>query len=143
MSTLLSSAWKDLPVKEKFFSFKGRLNRQLFISLTLMTWILAFAIARLSALSRTAAGDTIGYIYVALAVLLAIPTTLMTLSIAVRRWHDLGKSWRCVFLNIGCSFILPLSALLYMYLFCTKGTTGDNAYGPDPLQPADATEQDN
>ncbi len=126
--------WQQLSIKDKFFSFHGRLNRKLFITLTVMTWVLAFGISRLSALSRSAADPATSYLYIALAVALAVPTMLMTLSIAIRRWHDLGKSWLCIFHDIGCSFMLPLSALLYMYLFCTKGTTGENQYGPDPLQ---------
>lgn len=53
--------------------------------------------------------------------LLIIPGT----AIAVRRLHDTDRSgWWVLLLFINLIF------------FCQKGTTGDNRFGPDPLQNA-------
>ncbi len=54
---------------------------------------------------------------------------LPSLAVAVRRLHDLDKSgW---FVLIG---LIPLIGLIILIVwYCTKGTTGPNRFGPDPL----------
>lgn len=49
--------------------------------------------------------------------------------VTVRRFHDLDKSgW---FMLIA---LIPIvGAILMLIWFCTKGTVGDNRFGPDPL----------
>ena len=42
--------------------------------------------------------------------------SVLQLGLALRRFHDLDRSWGSLFL-----------------LFCKKGTAGDNRFGPDPL----------
>lgn len=54
---------------------------------------------------------------------------LPMLSVTVRRLHDIDKSgwWHLVVL-------IPLAGPIIMLVFAaTKGTHGDNFYGPDPL----------
>jgi len=54
---------------------------------------------------------------------------LPNLGVGVRRLHDTGRSgWWWL---IG---LIPLIGLIVLIVFfATKGTEGDNAYGPDPL----------
>ena len=51
------------------------------------------------------------------------------ISVYVRRLHDINKSgW---WFWMAC---IPLIGLIVILVwFCTKGTTGDNRFGPDPL----------
>ena len=52
-----------------------------------------------------------------------------SIAIGVRRLHDHDKSgWMCLII-----FIPIFGGLYLLYLFVTKGTTGPNRFGPDPL----------
>ena len=51
-----------------------------------------------------------------------------SLAVAVRRLHDCDRS--------GWWFLLgfvPIANILLLVWLCTKGTTGPNQYGPDPI----------
>ena len=49
--------------------------------------------------------------------------------VAIRRMHDKDKSgWWLLII-----FVPLLGALYILYLFVTRGTQGDNRFGPDPL----------
>lgn len=64
-----------------------------------------------------------------LSVILWVVFLLPGLAVYFRRLHDVNKSawwWLIAFTIIG--LIFPL-----FYWTCTKGTTGDNRFGPDPL----------
>ncbi len=65
---------------------------------------------------------------IALAVLnLAI--LLPSISVIVRRLHDVGRSGWWYFIGL-----VPLvGPILLLVWFCTRGTTGQNRFGPDPL----------
>jgi uncharacterized membrane protein YhaH (DUF805 family) len=54
---------------------------------------------------------------------------LPTLSVAVRRLHDQDRSGWAVLVGI----IPIIGWIIWIIWACTKGTTGDNRYGPDPL----------
>lgn len=49
--------------------------------------------------------------------------------VAIRRMHDKDKSgwWLLI------SFVPIIGVLYLLYLFVTRGTVGDNRFGPDPL----------
>ena len=67
-----------------------------------------------------------------LATILSLATLLPTISVAVRRLHDVGKSgwWLLVM------FVPLLGALYLIFLYVQRGTEGRNIYGPDPLESA-------
>lgn len=127
--------WEEQSLKTKLFTFHGRLSRQHYIYLTILTWILASGISYLLHTASDSLGTLSGGICLIAAVILAIPTTIISLSIAVRRWHDLNKSGQYVLINICCAFAVFLSIFLYAYLFIAKGTPGKNLYGPNPAEP--------
>jgi Predicted membrane protein len=53
-----------------------------------------------------------------------------SLSLMVRRLHDLNKSWTWIFIL----FIPLVNFLFYLYLLFAKGTVGSNRFGDDPLE---------
>ncbi len=62
----------------------------------------------------------LGYLAIVLAILLAIPT----ISLSIRRLHDVDKSaW---FLLVS---VIPFGSLYLLYLYAKAGTPGDNRYG--------------
>ncbi len=66
-----------------------------------------------------------GWVYLLVALALLLPG----LAVLVRRLHDTNHSgwWYWILL-------VPLiGAILLLVWFCSRGTNGDNAYGPDPL----------
>src|SRR5207244_826126 len=65
-----------------------------------------------------------------LSTLFSLLTFLPGLSMAVRRLHDTDRSgwW---FLIV---FIPIIGIIVFLVWACTKGTAGDNRFGPDPLR---------
>ena len=60
------------------------------------------------------------------------------LAVSVRRLHDIGKSGFWYFI-----FLVPIvGVILLLVWFCTKGTDGDNDYGPDPLAKVEESDPD-
>lgn len=112
--------WEEQSLKTKLFTFHGRLSRRHYIYLTILTWVLAGAISYLLHTASATLGTMTGGICLIVAVILAIPTTIISLSIAVRRWHDLNKSWQYVLINVCCAFAGVFSLFLYAYLFIAK-----------------------
>ncbi len=56
-------------------------------------------------------------------------TLLPNISVMVRRLHDTGRSGGWWFIGL-----IPMIGLIVLIIFtASKGTDGDNAYGPDPL----------
>ena len=53
-----------------------------------------------------------------------------SISLVVRRLHDLNKSWTWIFIL----FIPLVNFLFYLYLLFAKGTVGSNRFGDDPLE---------
>ena len=62
----------------------------------------------------------------------ALITLLPSLAVAVRRLHDLGKSGWFVLINL----IPIIGWIIFIVWAATKGTTGENRFGGDPLAAA-------
>ena len=69
-------------------------------------------------------GHLIGPFYILYFLFSIIPS----LSIAVRRLHDVGKSGSYLFLGL-----IPLAGLYLIALYCTKGEDEENDYGDKPV----------
>lgn len=67
-----------------------------------------------------------------IAVVYLLATACPSIGVGVRRLHDTGKSgwWMLT------TFIPFVGSFVLLALMVPKGTTGDNQYGPDPLQTA-------
>lgn len=112
---------KDRTLKEQFFSYKGRLNRLRFIKRILLIWII---ISIISSLRVTDPGSMNIF-----ATIISIPFIVSYFMLVIRRLHDLNRTGLC------CLWLcVPLINILFLiYVYCFKGTSGSNKYGPDPL----------
>ena len=100
---------------KKYADFNGRARRKEFWYFILFFYILVF----LAAFIGGALHIGLGLYYICV-----LACLVPSISVAVRRMHDVGKSgWYC---------IIPIYSLI---LACTDGTKGTNEYGPDPKRP--------
>ena len=106
-------------VKVNYANFSGRARRREYWGFTLFAYI---SIIILTILAKSIPIFGIPYLIFCLGIF--IPS----LSIAVRRLHDVGKSgWFLLLLLIP--FVGPIWLLV---LNCTDGVVGENEYGPNP-----------
>ena len=108
-----------LAALKKYAVFGGRARRKeywMFYLFVVICEVIAFILS-----TFTKAGVVL-YIIISLAIILP------SLSVLVRRLHDLGKSGAWFFI----SFIPFIGSIWLLILTCTEGTKGANAYGEDP-----------
>lgn len=138
-------------LKAKYFRFSGRIQRRPFIfrTLILMFAQFMFSIILYSKIVESILINHTDYaiIFGIIFVLLTIPAVWSQLSLGVRRCHDINKTGSLFIIPFLCylgSYILPvlgqdtavtavqsIMAVSYLGLFTVKGTSGDNAYGPE------------
>ena len=120
----------------QYMTFRGRAARSEFWFFALFSSIcsvvaiiidniLGTQFKNIDPLSGGEEGSLYGYIYLLVALGLFIPY----LSVFVRRLHDNNRSgwWYWILL-------VPLIGVILLIVWlCSKGTDGDNEYGPDPL----------
>ncbi|BEV72952.1 MULTISPECIES: DUF805 domain-containing protein [unclassified Paludibacterium] len=105
------------------FTFQGRLNRgQLLIRLLGLAAFNLLMYGIIFALGHLAGSDTLVW---GLMTLVAVPSILASLSLHVRRWHDLDRSGWHVVLNL----IPYVGGLVFLYILLAPGSDGDNHYG--------------
>lgn len=98
-----------------YANFKGRATRPEFWYFYLFYVVIVYG------------GNWFGYYmfdYRLLGSILGLPLLIPFLACGARRLHDINES--------GWFMLIPLYNLV---LFATKGTEGDNKYGPDPKAP--------
>lgn len=122
-----------LHVLQNFKNFSGRARRKEYWMYTLIYMpILFLAMFADNALGTTFQMDVMGqsvdigygWIYVIVALLHFLPS----LSVVVRRLHDVGKSgWFYLII------LIPLIGIIWMLvLLVSNGNVGENKYGADP-----------
>lgn len=122
-----------LHVLQNFNNFSGRARRKEYWMYTLIYMpILFLAMFADNALGTTFQMDVMGqsvdigygWIYVIVALLHFLPS----LSVVVRRLHDVGKSgWFYLII------LIPLLGIIWMLvLLVSNGNVGENKYGADP-----------
>lgn len=131
-----------MPLK-RYFDFKGRSRRKEYWSWVLFVVIFYFVLMYLDAalgLGGTATGyaegGSIGFNMTGglLTILFLLATFIPGLAVSVRRLHDVGKSGWMLLIAL-----VPLIGAIYLiYQYVQPGTTGPNAYGPDPKGAANA-----
>ena len=116
------------------FNFQGRANRAKFWLVSLGVLIVEMILFGVLGGGAMMSGDmpslsSFGAMGV-VAALVLIVAVWISLAVAVKRWHDRGKSGWWVLI----AFVPVIGGLWYI-VECgfLKGTTGANAYGPDPL----------
>ena len=114
-------------VQNNYVNFSGRARRSEYWYFILCYYIIAIlAVVIDNALGL--ANDLTGYGFITLAVTLG--HILPSLSLVVRRLHDVGKSgWFYLI-----AFIPIIGGIWLFVLFCTEGTRGENKYGADPKE---------
>lgn len=113
---------KSQGIREKFFSFKGRVNRRNF-------WIRNFILGIIYLILYLVLDNSYEYSDVLFGLLLnfiVYPILwIASLSLSARRWHDLDKSGFYILTHI---FIIP-----GIYCAFKKGTDGINKYGQEDI----------
>ena len=115
-------------IKELFFTVQGRLNRKPFLLRGLVLGILSLILSSvMGGLAETS--STVLHLVSLLMLPLILVCAAGSLTLIIRRWHDLGKSgWFTLLLLIPL-----LNFVVMLYLWFVRGTAGPNAYGEDPL----------
>jgi uncharacterized membrane protein YhaH (DUF805 family) len=65
--------------------------------------------------------------------LASLALLLPDVAVSVRRLHDVDRKWPWLLI-----YFTVIGAIVLLVWFCTKGTTGTNRFGPDPLDPEPA-----
>ena len=72
-----------------------------------------------------------GDVGVLIGLVMVVASAYMSITLGIRRFHDLDKSGWLVLLCL----IPVVNFFVGLYMLFAKGTTGPNKYGPDPLIP--------
>ena len=135
------SKWLD--IKQKFFTYKGRLNRKPYnLRVMPISLFIGFYSQLLIELDKIPykefcsaigvseeTGVWVGIIMILVWLISTIGGGISIYMNAIRRLHDLNKSgWFTLLM------IIPIVGFFFgWYLILVKGTTGSNRYGSDPL----------
>jgi uncharacterized membrane protein YhaH (DUF805 family) len=107
---------------QNYVNFSGRAARSEFWFWTLFTVLASIATALVDLAVFSGLGMS------PLNTLFSLGTFLPSLAVSVRRLHDLDRTgwWLLLLLTL-------IGIILLIVWDCTKGTTGANRFGPDPL----------
>ena len=129
-------------LKHYFFSFKGRSTRAEW-------WLNHFIVGFGILFSMYIDVEILNYAFIEykgalvggfVFLLFGIPLFCSNVSVVVRRWHDLNRSWLWILVHF-----IPIVGNLYGIYCCgfKRGTVGPNRYGDDPLEPSTSSSKDN
>jgi uncharacterized membrane protein YhaH (DUF805 family) len=130
--------WMTLPLK-RYAEFGGRSRRKeywMFFLLMIILGVIAGTIDTVLGFGTTSRSITgTGYSFGwathngPVEIVLWLATLIPSLSVTIRRLHDLDKSgWWLLIL------LVPLiGAIVLLVFMCIEGTRGTNRFGPDPL----------
>lgn len=125
----------DQGLVQKFFNYKGRLNRKPYAIRTVIMIVLPLVAASMLGGSQQGAGP---------AMLVSLAAVVSCVMLAVRRLNDMGKPAYLaglIALPLVAGFISPARAATFgyislgfsIYLAAVEGMKGPNQHGPDPL----------
>jgi uncharacterized membrane protein YhaH (DUF805 family) len=148
-----------MSVPQLLFSFQGRINRAKYWLIAILSLVVMVLVgsAAFFLFAMGGGGFILGSV---LMFAVGIGAIWIGLAVGAKRLHDLGKSawWLLLFYvvpgvlqGIGDRLDVPLAYVFYLPAFgiwlwalielgFLRGTQGPNQYGPDPLQPASATQ---
>jgi uncharacterized membrane protein YhaH (DUF805 family) len=112
-----------------FANFEGRSSRSEYWWFFLFTFIINIAISIVDMAVSIALGhETADTVWCGLILIYYLIFFIPSLSVGVRRMHDLGKSgWWILITAIPC-----IGIILYIVWVASEGEPHDNAYGPVP-----------
>lgn len=105
-------------VVNKFADFSGRARRSEYWYWILCTVFISYICSRIMS-ELNISGVIIS--------LIDFAVWIMTLSVSVRRLHDIGKSGWWLLINL-----IPLVGQIILFVFRCRDSEGDNQYGPSP-----------
>lgn len=121
---------KNLHLEQRFLSTKGRINRQIFILYFIC--FLLFATVMIVPTSSIIIGTSSDFVIEVITTISSVIIEIAfipSLFLTAKRLHDLNKS--AVYMTL---YVIPfINILFFLYLCLAKGTSGENKYGPDPL----------
>ena len=111
---------------KKYIVFKGRSSRQEYISFSVFVFIISFLLSLIEGLLGLfpSAED-----WSVLEAIFVLVTFLPSLSVMVRRLHDINKSGWWFFINLTIIGMIPF---VYWVIF-KRSDEGENKYGSNPL----------
>lgn len=109
----------------KYATFTGRATRQEWLTWTLMVFAINLVLGLLVGMTANADGiSPLGWVQGLFGLAVMIPS----LAVAVRRFHDTGKSGWLVLINL-----IPLVGwIIAIVMLLQPGQPGTNQYGPNP-----------
>jgi len=121
-----------MAVTEKYAQFEGRSTRSEYWYFVLAYTLLAIVIGLISSLLVYASGGSGIIIWIlGIGFILAIFALIIpSISLAVRRLHDTGKSGWWYLIN----FVPYIGGLVFIVLMCLESEPGANQYGPNPFE---------
>jgi uncharacterized membrane protein YhaH (DUF805 family) len=114
-------------VMSKYAAFTGRARRSEF-----WYWFLAIILAEIVigiiGGVLASASQSLSVVSLLLYGVLVVATIVPSLAVTVRRLHDTGRSGWWWFISL----VPAVGPILLIVWYCTPGTPGSNAFGPDP-----------
>jgi uncharacterized membrane protein YhaH (DUF805 family) len=126
-----------LMVWRKFAEFDGRSRRKEYWMFTLFNLIAIFLVMALAFAGMMLSQNSGTYLFIPVGIY-ALAAVIPSISVATRRFHDVGKSgW--VLLLLCVLGIIPIvgfiCAIIQIVLLCQDSQPGVNQYGPNPKFP--------
>lgn len=117
-------------VFNQYARFDGRARRAEYWYFALLTFIVSIACQLVTMVGRSE--NMIALLLAIAALLVSLALIVPSLSVTVRRLHDIGRSgW---FLLIA---LIPIvGGIILLVWMCSRGNNGPNRFGPDPLAAA-------
>jgi uncharacterized membrane protein YhaH (DUF805 family) len=126
-------------LKWLLFSIEGRATRgefwkgSLIVSLVALALVMGLSMFVGNLLELDPSAPDFGPTLMAIGgvvLVVGLPLLWVSVALAVKRWHDRGKSGAWVLVNL-----IPYIGSFWSFIECgcVRGTQGPNAYGPDPL----------
>ncbi len=111
----------------KYATFSGRSRRREFWGYTIVN---AIIIGIMTYFYLTARTDTSQSLSTAVLIIYIVITICPTLAVTVRRWHDLGRTGKWLWLNI----VPGVGTLVTLCFMLGEGEDATNEYGRNPRE---------
>lgn len=118
---------RNQSIIKKFFSFNGRVCRKNFLIRILILMVILLFVRNMeeSLLLDLYYGNVDSIYLLYIIYIIQFIFSISSLSLHIRRWHDLDKSGFYILSHI---FLIPI-----LYCAFKKGTSGINKYGPEDI----------
>ncbi|WP_319823594.1 DUF805 domain-containing protein [Thalassovita sp.] len=124
-------------LKNKYFGFAGRASRSEYWWFQFLLFLINIGLGLLVIILVALEANIDGFGLLMLPVAICMVALLIpTLAVSARRFHDINMSagWLVVFLILtAIPYVGFLTAIVWIVLFCQRGTVGENRFGSDPL----------